>query len=643
MKAGIEGSFRPEFINRLDEDPTSADKDKWIVFNRLNKHNIRVIAKLQLEEFKNRLLERHGTLLEWDPSLIDLLVQEGFNPAYGARPMRAAVQKYVVDPLASWILKEVADGHSQVRGGKVVVSAQDGKPVFTAGPKPQEALEKTVLEGAAEKMTRELLDALELSAARELQNPDDIGGVPTESGFDAILQGLRDPGRAAPTAAPARRPLLNGGVPAPAVDDAVRKEVAAEHNEPARKDKAMRAMIEQTASIAKAAGFSPDRVAVLQPEASSAGQEGWLRHFVRHAKTMAEKAGAAEPVRLEAAVDASRVVARVHSPHAMSADEEAVLQAHFTGTPSEDLRAAQQKADARNLTSAVILDHNLLELYRRLLEIPGARLGYATGARARGGSGTDYWLELPKEAPAAPAPATERAAAAAPAKPGAVSVREREQTKDLLLKALRQEKVSDSDRDGPGVKIAAATSWAMLSTPEDAKAARRWVLPNKWMAATSSSDLEKDWHLLLAFALVMERHGNAADIPVLEKLASTITSGTHVYMPVRRALSNALTTLYARAGEARTRAAYDKWKDSSNDYMKRSVRLAMAEFVAADELAKVEEEPDAYARALLRAAPEKAAELLRSVWPPDASDYDRSPFKALPTWKRTAVLRLVAA
>ena len=39
--------LRPEFINRLDEDPSSAEKDKWIVFNRLNRHNIRVIARLQ--------------------------------------------------------------------------------------------------------------------------------------------------------------------------------------------------------------------------------------------------------------------------------------------------------------------------------------------------------------------------------------------------------------------------------------------------------------------------------------------------------------------------------------------------------------------------------------------------------------------
>ncbi len=90
----------------------------------------------------------------------------------------------------------------------------------------------------------------------------------------------------------------------------------------------------------------------------------------------------------------------------LSEDDEKTLLMHFTGTAPKDYLTAQQKADQLNLTARLLWDHNLLDLYRRLSAIPGARMGYATGAE-----GTQLWLEIRKPKPAlAAAPAAALAA-----------------------------------------------------------------------------------------------------------------------------------------------------------------------------------------------------------------------------------------
>ena len=82
----------------------------------------------------------------------------------------------------------------------------------------------------------------------------------------------------------------------------------------------------------------------------------------------------------------------------LSADDEKSLLMHFTGTPPKDYLSAQQKADQLNLTARLLWDHNLLDLYRRLSAVSGARMGYSTGEE-----GTQIWVEFRKAAPAAPA------------------------------------------------------------------------------------------------------------------------------------------------------------------------------------------------------------------------------------------------
>jgi len=87
--------FRPEFINRVDET---------VVFHPLKKEQIREIAKIQLQHLAARLQEQDFTLQISDEA-IDILGEAGFDPVYGARPLKRAIQQYLENPLAQMILK----------------------------------------------------------------------------------------------------------------------------------------------------------------------------------------------------------------------------------------------------------------------------------------------------------------------------------------------------------------------------------------------------------------------------------------------------------------------------------------------------------------------------------------------------------
>ncbi|NLT94082.1 MAG: ATP-dependent Clp protease ATP-binding subunit [Clostridia bacterium] len=91
----LKKSFRPEFLNRIDET---------IVFHALEKEDIKKIAGLMLKEIEGRLKE-NDIKLEVKEEAKDILVKEGFDPVYGARPLRRAIQKLIEDPLADEMLK----------------------------------------------------------------------------------------------------------------------------------------------------------------------------------------------------------------------------------------------------------------------------------------------------------------------------------------------------------------------------------------------------------------------------------------------------------------------------------------------------------------------------------------------------------
>src|SRR5574344_771003 len=91
----LKKTFRPEFLNRVDE---------IVMFNRLGKDNIKGIVKNQLERVAQRLADRRITLT-FDDSAIDFLADAGYDPAFGARPVKRAIQTYVENPLAREMLK----------------------------------------------------------------------------------------------------------------------------------------------------------------------------------------------------------------------------------------------------------------------------------------------------------------------------------------------------------------------------------------------------------------------------------------------------------------------------------------------------------------------------------------------------------
>ncbi|QOW19881.1 ATP-dependent chaperone ClpB [Lysobacter ciconiae] len=119
MKAAVMGvvqsHFRPEFINRLDD---------IVVFHSLDKQQIREIAKIQLHGLDKRLAER-GLALELSDSALALLADVGFDPVYGARPLKRAIQQQLENPLASRILSG-----EFLSGETIHVDAERGHLVF---------------------------------------------------------------------------------------------------------------------------------------------------------------------------------------------------------------------------------------------------------------------------------------------------------------------------------------------------------------------------------------------------------------------------------------------------------------------------------------------------------------------------------
>ncbi len=102
--------FRPEFINRVDD---------IVVFHALNREQIRKIVTIQLEYLRRRLLDR-DMFLELTPAAIDRLADAGFDPVYGARPLKRAIQQQVENALA----QEILAGRFGP-GDKIVVDSRD--------------------------------------------------------------------------------------------------------------------------------------------------------------------------------------------------------------------------------------------------------------------------------------------------------------------------------------------------------------------------------------------------------------------------------------------------------------------------------------------------------------------------------------
>jgi ATP-dependent Clp protease ATP-binding subunit ClpB len=113
----VRGHFRPEFLNRVDE---------IVIFHALSREHIRTIVDLHLETLRRMLAERELGLVLTNPAR-DALAEEGFDPHFGARPLKRTIQRRIQNPLAMRLLQ------SEFKPGQTIeVDYQDGQFTFTA-------------------------------------------------------------------------------------------------------------------------------------------------------------------------------------------------------------------------------------------------------------------------------------------------------------------------------------------------------------------------------------------------------------------------------------------------------------------------------------------------------------------------------
>ena len=116
MKDALRRTFRPEFLNRLDET---------IVFEPLTSEQVRQIVELLLGDVQERLTE-HGVAIELTDAAKDWLAEAGFDRAFGARPLRRAIQQHIENPLSSGII-----AGDYIAGDAVRVDAGEDGLVFS--------------------------------------------------------------------------------------------------------------------------------------------------------------------------------------------------------------------------------------------------------------------------------------------------------------------------------------------------------------------------------------------------------------------------------------------------------------------------------------------------------------------------------
>jgi len=117
----LKAQFRPEFLNRVDE---------VIIFHQLGREHIKQIVDLQFDQLKKRLADRHIEV-DLTGAAKELLVQEGYDPAFGARPLKRTIQRMVLDPLAVRVL-----AGDFKEGDTISVDTREGRIVFARKETP---------------------------------------------------------------------------------------------------------------------------------------------------------------------------------------------------------------------------------------------------------------------------------------------------------------------------------------------------------------------------------------------------------------------------------------------------------------------------------------------------------------------------
>ena len=128
VEGALKRTFRPEFLNRVDD---------IIVFQPLSEESIRQIVDLMMREVQKRLNE-HKITIELTEEAKQWLVKEDYNPTYGARPLRRAIQRYIENPLAKKILEEKFNTTAaDSEGSTILVDVKNGELAFTVKEVPE--------------------------------------------------------------------------------------------------------------------------------------------------------------------------------------------------------------------------------------------------------------------------------------------------------------------------------------------------------------------------------------------------------------------------------------------------------------------------------------------------------------------------
>ena len=164
----LRARFRPEFLNRVDET---------IIFHQLGEGEIRKIVDLQFTSLKRRLAERHIDVVLSD-SARDILVREGFDPAYGARPLKRTIQRLVLDPLAVKVLEGAfrdgdtisVDGSDGALDVRRIPQGGNGRGRFgsAATRRPQTRTRQSLTEGSDMTTSSSERDSLCINTLRTL-------------------------------------------------------------------------------------------------------------------------------------------------------------------------------------------------------------------------------------------------------------------------------------------------------------------------------------------------------------------------------------------------------------------------------------------------------------------------------------------
>ena len=125
----MRGHFRPEFLNRVDD---------VVIFHRLAQTHLREIADIQLNHVRE-LLAKRGVTIALTEAATDMLIAEGYDPVYGARPLKRVLQRRVVDPLALKLIQ------AEVREGDHVVVDREGDELSFGVVETETAVSQTTM------------------------------------------------------------------------------------------------------------------------------------------------------------------------------------------------------------------------------------------------------------------------------------------------------------------------------------------------------------------------------------------------------------------------------------------------------------------------------------------------------------------